>query len=641
MAEASPYLVSEGRRSGPLGSDDAAVARAGGGEGPASSGGGRPWRKRSAAQPRGDDHLLPWLALVVCVLLGLVPLVVDLRRPDVSSRDEARAIVTSIHTWRDAERVSDGGMTLWPTPPRYNGEPVVDRPPGLAWLHMVGFATLDHDTATPRQLVTRARSVSVVFGLLAIASVFWIGLSIGGLASALLAGLVAGTAPLLVGTGRLGTVEMPALGLALFATAAALWGARPFKPPAALFRQAAGWVLCGIALGALVLVAGLAPLPKVLLPLAVVLAICPRRISYVIALSAATFVAALMIVPWALYVHEQDPAAWRPWLAELRPDYGGTFGEYLRWAAAGVGWLAVATLPWTPWLLGGLIQPFSTSSVGSRQRLFAGWAWFVALGVVVLALPPAGDGGEARPVEMLLLLPAAAMLVGQVFQQYKDLSEQGRHVRFWTLVRYPHVVVLLAASVCLPMALAQESDLIAEGWLRGELVAPMGWLYWTGMALVLLLIGALSLRFMLQHHPARTLVCWAVWATVAVSLVTLAVARGPRAVNPLRMEAAAVARLADDAPLGFFQAADGRGDDVDPILMLYAERAIPRLTAEQVRAAATEGPPLYLLTSNGTPPGEVWRLEYPLQSAGMRLWHSLGRQSSAPEAAPRPDMAQP
>lgn len=607
----------------------------------------RRFRRSSAEAPRTHDHLLPWLGLLVCLILAAVPLFVELGRPDVLRPDEARAVATSMQTWQDAERLTDGEVTLKPVAPRYNGEPALDRPPGLTWIHFTAFLPLDPRTATVEQMITCARAASVLFALLAVASVYWASLSIGGMTAAVLTGLVAATLVPWVLAGRAATTEMPASALGLFAIASALWAARPFKPPAALFRQALGWALCGVAMGLLVLVAGLSPLPRVLIPLAVVLAICPRRVGYVAALFAAVFIAALVVVPWAVYVHEHEPEAWRAWAASALPAYGDTFAQYGRWTSGAALWLVVAALPWTPWVLGGLVQPFSTSSVGSRQRLFAGWAWFVTLVGVVVALPPSGD---LRKVDAMLLLPAGAMLVGQVFRQYKDLSDQGRHVRFWSVMRFPHVTLLLAASVCIPMALAQQTDLVADGWLKQPVVAPMGWIYWTGMALVLLLIAGLSVRFALAHHPARALVCWSAWGTTALGLVTLAAARGPLSVSPVKADALRLAELPSDRPIAMLHKGDEA--EVDPVLVLYSQRTIVPLSEAQARAVVEDGLPLYLLTPGTPPPGAeaaatgedpagAWSPAYSLQSTGQRLWELSEVETSGALPASSDGLAQP
>ena len=34
-------------------------------------------------------------------------------------------------------------------------------------------------------------------------------------------------------------------------------------------------------------------------------------------------------------------------------------------------------MPWTVWLIGAIVQPFSTSSTGVRTRMFIGWSWFI------------------------------------------------------------------------------------------------------------------------------------------------------------------------------------------------------------------------------------------------------------------------
>lgn len=599
---------------------------------PAAAGVSRP-RRALSIPPKQRDHILPWLTVLACLLLAAAPLLIELGRPDVVDRNEALTLATSVQTWRDARALRGDDGSLVPPTPRFNGEPMVQRPPGVTWLHLIAFSTLDRADAPLESLILRGRLVSVAFALLAIAAVFWAGMSIGGLTTAALSALVCAALPLVVHEGRMATPAMPQLGAAMLCVAAALWAARPLKPAPALLRQASGWTIAGVALGATVLIGGIEIVAKVLVPLAIVLAICPRRLSYFFGIVAVVSIAALMVTPWALHVHEQDPTAWRSWLGRVTPALWTRPAELVDVVGHRVVWMLLATLPWTVWLLGGLIQPLSTSSKGVRQRMFMGWVWFLGVVLLLVLLPP-----QRGSAELLLALPAAALLVAQVFRQYTDLSDEGRHARYWRLVRYPYIAVLLALSIALPLAMAWQHELHADGYLPRLVVPPMNWLYWAGLAAVLLGIVGLSIRFAVQHFPARALVCWAIWVIVACGVMSIPLARGPLYASAIKTDAQLLAQIVRDTPVAYLRPIDRPAGapeaSPDPGLLLYAGVTIPTLTPEQARQVAEEGELFYLLTPEATPPGPIWR-EVQVLESGEALWHTLeGRSFAQPDGSP-------
>ena len=90
----------------------------------------------------------------------------------------------------------------------------------------------------------------MVCTLAALGAVFWAGTQLGGLGTAVLAGLVFLANPLWLVFGRSATAEAPAVAAALLAAAAALWAMRPLRPAAKLRRQLSGYTLSGLLLGA-------------------------------------------------------------------------------------------------------------------------------------------------------------------------------------------------------------------------------------------------------------------------------------------------------------------------------------------------------------------------------------------------------
>lgn len=587
----------------------------------------RPGRDRTSP-PTRRAGLLAWLALGACLVLAAIPMLVDLHRPELDSA-EAVAVATSVETWRRRSELGTGSGRLEPWIPHLNGEPQLEAPPGATWLHLLAMGPLLPDSAAIDALILHARLVSVLFGLLTVAAVFWAGLSIGSLVTASLAALVCLANPVLLHQSRLATNAMPQLGLAMLSIAAALWATRPLKPAPSLIRQAIGWAVCGLALGLTVLTGGPAAGPLVLVPLLLILLLCPHRIAHLIGLIASVFIAGLLITPWSLYVHEQNPGAWRLWLSELVPPWHDV-AAYGRLTGSRLLLIAAAVLPWTVWLMGGFVQPLSTSSAGARQRMFIGWVWLLSV-TVLLLLSPSGRG---KLDVVMPALPVAAILIGQLFRQFSDLSAQGRHARFWRKGRWIHLALLGAASVAIPVAFYFRSAPPADPTQTP--VAPMHGLFWAGLAVVLLGLTGLSLRSALRHYPARALAWWALWTVVGFTVLVIPWARGPRVRSNVKDEARQLAHILGDSPALWLAVDKADTSPTHAGLLLYAGQTIRQVRPDQFDPTA--GQPSFLLAPKGHPPRGSWQAvrDLDLSASGLRLWKPF-----AADSAHRPDSADP
>ena len=124
------------------------------------------------------------------------------------------------------------------------------------------------------------------------------------------------------------------------------------------------------------------------------------------------------------------------------------------------------------------------------------------------------------------MAPAAAVLIGQLFTQYAYLAGEGRYARFWRRLRWPHLALLLAVSVGLPIVLHAQPLLIAP------FAEAFSWPMALGFGAVLLGVAFLSLRWMLQDHPGQTLAAWAVWTIVFAERGGVSAGAGPGAIPP-------------------------------------------------------------------------------------------------------------
>ena len=467
-----------------------------------------------------------WLVLAGLLLLAAVPLVIELGRPALFHPTEARAHDTAIETTQRQEGFSDSDSSLEPWVPVYQGQRRFAQPPGAAWHHATALSWAERLT-TPLSTPLVLRWAGVFMALVLVASVFWAGHNTGGLMPALFSAAVAMSMPLLLFFGRLAMPEMIAAAWSGLAMGSALWAIRPHRRNPRLPRQFLGWLICGLATGMATLVGGPGTALVTLAPIATMTLICPSRIGHALGLFAATAIAALLITPWAVYLHEVSPDGWAHWLDLLllkSPDWTWSgYGTAVLWRLlAGAGLLGL----WSVWLLPALLQPFSSSSKQARPQMLIGWAWLVTAGGLVILLP-----GPAAPAALIALVAPASLALGQTFGQFHDLCGEGRHAHFWGVGKWVMIVVIGLLSLALP----------AWGWLDHDLPdalralrpEPNAWFaamhlwYWIGLAAALALLAALGTRFAVTNHPGRAFGTWAAWTLVAAAVLAIPLARGP------------------------------------------------------------------------------------------------------------------
>ncbi len=589
--------------------------------GPSSAGRGHPSPVRPGAvpsqaftePPRRRDRLGVWLLLALCMVLAAPGMLIELHKPDVTNQTEAQNVATSIQSWRRYTQlagVPGSGMDRFV--PYLNGQPRLKQPPGLTWLHWTAFAIPVSPEMTTDGLVLRARLVSVAVALLSVAGVYWAGLSVGGMAAGLFGALVYAANPVFVYYARLGSDSIHQAAWVLLSVASALWAIRPLKPASGVVRQAIGWGCCGLALGVATLTVGPKALPEVCVPVLLVLVLCPSRINHVMGLLAALLIGLLMILPWAGHVQGQVPEIWNTWLGQLLPWKGSHGMGVSSQTGRQLGVAMLVLLPWTPWLIGAVVQPLSASSEGLRGRLWLGLVWFVSVCIMCLLWFNA-----EQIQDMLMMGPPFAVLIGQLFKQYTDLAAQGRFARFWRWLRWPHVALLLAASVVIPALLNAQLALVRRGTLGQQITASVSWTIAAGMGVVLLLTIGLSIRWALKQHPDRALVSWAGWALMLVWMVAVPAVRGPLAANPIRDDVKQLRQLTDADPVYWLAGRDPSAD-----LLLYFDRPVRCVTADQISGLASQHGRMFLLTPAGQAPavGTGFETATHLSHLGMDLW---------------------
>lgn len=493
--------------------------------------------KTTAPKPRRDVGLA-WLVLLGLLLVAAVPLLIELNQPGLWSQEEALTFAISSETHTRKTPITDAQTSLDAWTPVYQGSSRWDLSPGGVWLQQIMYTGLAADNAADdaqrqQRMLRRARLGSVLMALLFVAAVFWSGHSIGGVSTGALSAMVAMTLPLVVGFGRHATADSAALAWSTLSIAGALWAMRPLRASPGLLRQLVGWVVCGAGLGLATLTDGPRAVPTTLLCTIVLAMLCPRRIGHIMGLLASTAVAALILTPWALHVHDHDANVWQLWINELTPDIAQVgFVDALERAGWRLSMAATLSGLWLVWLIPAVAQPFSTSTGKARRKLLLGWAWLVTAALLVALAP-----GESRLATLLITVAPASLAIGLVIQQFHDLSAEGRHARLWLVSRWIAGGMMLLLALGLPTLAYLSSfkpellEMLPE--LRRPLLMPMDWMFYAGSAIALLLASGLSIRFALGHHPGRTVACLALWLLIAYTMGALTMARGPLLSTPV------------------------------------------------------------------------------------------------------------
>jgi len=575
--------------------------------------------RRAMLPPPPVNRLQIWGALALGLALLLPPLLIGLGRADTTYTMEKITLGSSQETWL-AQHEQGGRNWLIP---RWNGEPRVNKGPMSIWINMAAWWPLDPETAEPQTLVHRARLAGVVLALVTAASTFWAGMSVGGIRVAMMAMLAAGTCLLFVRQGRWASYDVHLTGFTALAIASGLWAMRPLKASSGLDRRVLGWLICGLALGSAMLVKqpGVA-LAIVLPPMALMIAIVPsRRLGNAIGFVFAVAVGALITAPWLIYVVQQASAL------GLDQPLGEIFTETklanpanpsqdsdqpFYYYAILIFWV----FPWPVWLIGGLFQPWVRGEGDRRRELLIAWVWFVGL-LVVLSIAGAKQIRYITPI-----LPATGLLVAQVWAYHVRLADRSVADPGANLLRIPHWVILIGASVLFPLYLLFQAP--AARWLNAN-VAEAGQtilrpdelpgLHPAAIVLAGLALLGLSVFGLIGHfrwRPRRAFAASAVWAVLLMSVVQYAYARSYHSENPFRADAERVDAVVGAAPLYQLKIEGLHDTMVNEEFLFYSQRVVPKVAPDRLDELQRGDEPLYVVCNP--------RAEYvePLEARGFK-----------------------
>lgn len=595
------------------------------------------------AAPRARDGLISILAVLVCIALASLPLVLDIHRPDVVRSAEAQQLAVTFETARANDRQTH--WRLGQLIPQLAQQPRLDIPPGVVWLQQQSW-WVGHATSLIGR-ITAARVTTAVATALLVGCIFWLGHSFGGLTAGWVAGIAAAGLPWFLYTGRWAEPTMVGVSLVTLSLAAGVWAMRPLRPTPSATRQFLGWDLSGLAMGLAGLTGGAGMVPMVLLPLLLLGVQCPRRLQHALGIIAASLVASLVAMPWALYLHSQDPLIWQHWLHMISPmnvtDRDGA-EAMLRPLVS----VLVFLLPWTGAVVVALIQPISHSSSGVRRRYMLGWSWVVLSWVMLFLAPP-----WAREYALAVALAASLVLWGVTAARFSYLSQQGRHARLWQFLRWGYGIGALLVPIVVALWLAFEPMLVQRGYISHPRLVRFEWYYPIGAFLALELLAIGALRFALGHHPGRAVSLWSIMVIAAVTLIVLPASRGPAATNLDKHAAYLLGNQINGRPVFFVvdhkpakpQAAIEPATpplfENQPDVIVYGRFAPRPVSPPQLQAMANQGDDAMILTRTDQPPHANCRLFGRYEQINLMAWTIENHQTQSHEKPSHADTITP
>ncbi len=691
---------------------------------------------RVAREPtRRSAGFFAWLITLLCMMAAAPAILVDIYKPDVTDRAEARALATSIHTWKRINSPAAAGERfIEEIVPHYNGQKVWMEPPGTTWTHLLAFELLapraikaiegealvsiegrltgmaeiesiaaagltadklgdeiarhlekklDFKSANaqvtlsrgagseppppskatpggpppilaagdklkvqvryvePRwragidtiQLIEWGRLVSAIFALITVGGVFWAGHSIGGIKAGVFSALICAANPSFIWHARLASPTIHITAWSILSIAAALWAIRPLKPAPSIERQFLGWVVCGVAMGLAAMMAGPVVVLTVALPILVLLLMCPHRRGHLMGLVAALLIGVLVVVPWTAMLLNHVPDAAQHWLDEHQPFGFFLVERFFEFFGQRFGIVLLMMLPWTLWLIAAVGQPFSTSVSGLRTQLFLGLAWFGVVGLMLFIQPDTSSTGG-----LLALVPAASVMIGQVFLHFTEAAAEGRFTRFWRMLRWPQILIMLAGSIVVPMAIAWPALFAEWKGLETPLFFNPGWWFGVGLMIVLTALTAMAGRMVLRQHPGPSLAMAAAWMLVLATVAAIPLARGPRAKSLIRPDARTIAKAIDQNAVFVVQAEGKNAIEIDPAVLLYAGCQIQPIATGQIDEVAAKRKATIYLVNRIDAPAPLENLESvaDLKEVGLRLWrYPIQTVAGVPAGDPR------
>jgi 4-amino-4-deoxy-L-arabinose transferase-like glycosyltransferase len=389
--------------------------------------------------------------------------------------------------------------------PTFRGEPFLDKPILFFWAEAASLRLVGHNEAA-------VRIPPLLFGLLGMVTVAWLGRALFGEAAGLIAGIVYGTMLLPMGVSE---VAVHDIGLVPFLCIAALSIAKVAEPETSVAAAVPGLserrrvggrrrivlyaVIAGAALGLSILTKGLVGIVFTGIFAACFVTRRPASIVRVtMTLTIAIVVAIAVAAPWYLAMEHAHPGYLHYYFVERHLQgyltatqrHGGRpFWYYVPIVIGGA-------LPWTAYLVAA-----GRTARGTSLRL-ALWGWF-GIGLVFLSI------GESKLVTYALpLFPALALIIGEYLASLGSVPRPRKDFLF-TLAFAAHVLAL---------ALLPALGLIVIQWKFGA-VHPYLWMSVGVFGLLAVDSGRRAARSVSEYGFMAGIVRMTLYTIVAMMIV--------------------------------------------------------------------------------------------------------------------------
>lgn len=534
-------------------------------------------RPELAPLPHVGENRRVWFntwPLLLILVASLPALLISVGQRDVTRVMENVSIGSSQETWHKVVGVrgepSDSSALILP---EWNGKPRIAKPPMLVWINIAAAEVTGHDpeTTSADRFILICRLIAVAFGLLAIASNYGIGLQLGDRRLAILAAVILATMWCIVRASRTASYDGHLLGYATFALCAALWALTPFRDdPAKLGRQLLGFAAAALATAAAMLTKGPLALVIVLLPLLAMAAVMGKRWTpAAIGVLAIATVSVAAFACWYFAVEQLVP--------ELRASLAREYAAQRDEAQPVYYYILVLAMviPWTPWLIAGLLHPFVNAAGRDRRVRLIPYAWFAVL-LVFFSIPMAKQQRYILP-----LVPAAALLCATVIRDQLHMAQAGKPDPGAWLLQRPVGAAAIVGAIVLPPLLALQPWLMDKGWVNDLNLATLSLPVAVGLVVALLVMAFPAEHYLRTHRLLPGVLFLAAWMSIITATANHAYAVRSAADDPTRDNAQQLLTLAAGRPLVYLQpevATQPLIDDEEPLL-IHLQRPIPTFDA--------------------------------------------------------------
>lgn len=328
------------------------------------------------------------------------------------------------------EMARDGGWLV----PTLNERPRTVKPPLPVWIG-AAVCEIAGEESAPLGLL---RGISAVVGFISAVCLYLLGLRMFDRRAALWSALAWSTCFLVVVEYRLARHDIY-LTASVIVAMLGIWKA--WK------KEKFGWTITAIGLILAFQCKGPVSWMLTVLPAAGFAAVRrPVRWRFIGGLAVWALVAGLSLLPWIGFIL-MDVAP-----SHLRLIFWEAFGRIASGRASfDPPWFYLAVfgyvLPWSGYLLTGLVVPFEQKYAARREPMLFAWWWLVG-GLVLLTIPFEKTERYAVP-----LIAPAALLIGQMLSYHLDLHHTGRSDPKCKGLWYGHGLWLMGLAVVMPIVM--------------------------------------------------------------------------------------------------------------------------------------------------------------------------------------------